>query len=126
MNLLYSSGRDNPIHAVAFNLPNSAKIRADFGSKSFLENIINAIDTIMFEIGRNVLQESDIEKVTFSAYFNHLLLHEFVIVWACDSMSKVNFTKFHILKDLYSVIEETKSDIMGLYAQFYLIKQCNY
>ncbi len=130
VDLIYSSGDGSgPIHTAAFNLPNSQKIRSEFGSKKvFLKNIIQAkFDGVMTEIGALVLSETDKNKVTFASYFNHILLHEISHSLGIGLIKDDNGAYFDVsyyLKELYSIIEETKSDAMGLFAQFYLVKQC--
>lgn len=130
VDLLYSSGDGSgPIHTAAFNLPNSQKIRAEFGSKKvFLRNVIEAkFNVVMGDIAGILLNENDKAKVSFNAYFNHILLHEIShslgIGLIKDENGVFNEVSYY-LKELYPVIEEAKSDVMGLFSQIYLLKQC--
>ena len=73
VNLVYCGGdARGPIQTAAFNLPNSQKIRQEFGSKKVLiYNIMEAkFNSIMANIAKKVLSENDLTKVTFHSYFN--------------------------------------------------------
>ncbi len=129
VDVIYSAGDGRgPVVTAAFNLPNSQKIRAEFGAKKIImHNVMKAkFDSIMTLIADVVFGERDKEKVTFGAYFNHVILHEIShglgIGMIKDNDGELRDVSFY-LKDLYSVIEESKADVMALFLLFYLIKQ---
>lgn len=129
VDVIYSAGDGRgPVVTAAFNLPNSQKIRAEFGAKKIImHNVIKAkFDSIMLPIADVVFGERDKEKIAFNAYFNHIILHEIShglgIGMIKDDDGELRDVSYY-LKDLYSVIEEAKADVMGLYLLFYLIKQ---
>lgn len=130
VDLIYATGDGSgPIQTAAFNLPNSQKIRNEFGGKKvFFHNIIQAkFDSVMKGLSGILLGENDDDKVTFSAYFNHILLHEIshgLGIGLIKDDKGGFYSVSYFLKELYSVIEETKADVMGMFALFYLIKQC--
>ncbi|HOV14130.1 MAG TPA: hypothetical protein PK771_07595, partial [Spirochaetota bacterium] len=130
VNLIYSGGdARGPIQTAAFNLPNSQKVRQEFGSKKVLiYNIIEAkFKSVMIKISKILLSENDLSKVTFPAYFNFILMHEIShelgIGFVKDDNGK-SFEVAYFLKDLYNVIEEMKADVMGIFLLTYLVKEC--
>lgn len=130
VNLVYSSGdARGPIQTAAFNLPNSQKIRQEFGSKKVLiYNVMEAkFNSIMSDIASIVLTETDLSKVTFPAYFNFILMHEIShelgIGFVKDDEGR-SYEVSYYLKDRYNVIEEMKADIMGFFLLTYLVKEC--
>lgn len=129
VDVIYSAGDGRgPIVTAAFNLPNSQKIRAEFGAKKIImHNVIKAkFESVMLPIADVVFGERDKEKIAFGAYFNHIIMHEIShglgIGMIKDDDGELRDVS-HYLKDLYSVIEEAKADIMALFLLFYLIKQ---
>jgi hypothetical protein len=130
VNLIFNSGdARGPIQAAAFNLPNSQKIRANFGSKKILiHNIMEAkFNSITLEIVDKLLSEKDKGKVTFSAYFNLILMHEIShelgIGFVEGSDGELHEVTY-FLKDLYNIIEEAKADIMAIYSLMTMVKEC--
>ncbi|MCP5054777.1 MAG: peptidase [bacterium] len=107
------------IQTAAFNLPNDERVREAKGSKKvMLKNVCRAkFDTCFIPIAREVLEETDFPFVSFEAYFNHILMHEIShglgpgIIMKNGRKTSVNNT----LKELYTVIEEAKADILGVW-----------
>jgi hypothetical protein len=129
VNIIYNSGDSrSPVPTAAYNLPNSQKIRAEFGSrKVLLYNIMEAkFNAVMLPIAGMIMDENDGEKVTFGAYFNYILLHEIShelgIGFIKDSKGRMRELSF-VLKELYSIIEEAKADVMGMFSLIYLLKK---
>lgn len=129
VNLIFSSGDARyPIHTAAFNLPNSHKIRSQFGSrKVLLYNIIEAkFNSVIIPISKILLDEKDQDKISFFAHFNFILMHEIShelgIGFIKDQNGKLQEITY-FLKDLYPVIEEAKADVMGIYSLIFLQKQ---
>ncbi len=127
--LIYSAGDGRvPIHTAAFNLPNSQKIRSEFGSKKvLLYNIMeHKFRSILLLIGERVLSNNDFDRLTYSAYFNLILLHEIShelgVGFVKDEDGELHEISFY-LKDLYTIIEEAKADVMSIYGLVFFIKQ---
>lgn len=126
VDLVFSAGDGRAgIMTLAFNLPNDERVREAKGSKKvMLKNIMNAkFDKILTPIVSRVLSEKDRDRVTFDAYFNHILMHE-----VSHGLGPGNITldgrKTSVnveLKDHYSMIEECKADVLGMLNLQYLI-----
>ncbi|OHD26660.1 MAG: hypothetical protein A2Y34_11670 [Spirochaetes bacterium GWC1_27_15] len=129
VNLLFASGdARGAIQTAAFNLPNSQKIRSLFGSKKILiYNIMEAkFNSIMKKISDKLLDDKDKSKVTFASYFNFILMHEISHELGIGFVKDDNGNLYEIsyyLKDLYTVIEEAKADVMGMFLLIYLVKE---
>lgn len=129
VNLIFSSGDTRyPIHAAAFNLPNSHKIRSQFGSKKvLLYNIMEAkFNSVIFPMTKILLEDKDQKKISFFAYFNYILMHEISHELGIGFIKNTegNLQEItYFLKDLYSTIEEAKADVMGVYFLIFLQKQ---
>lgn len=115
------------VQTTAFNLPNDEFVREAKGSKKvMLKNIARAkFDKCWVPIVEQVLSEADLKKVSFDAYFNHVLLHEI-----SHGIGPGNLrldgratTVGKELKELYSTIEETKADILGVWNLVYLVEK---
>ena len=107
------------IQTTAFNLPNDERVRESTGSKKvMLKNIARAkFDHCWVPIVKEVLAESDLPFISFDSYFNHVLMHEIAHGLGPGIINKegAETTVNKALKELYSTIEETKADIVGLY-----------
>jgi len=111
---------------LAFNLPNDERVRDAKGSKKvMLRNVCRAkFEKILKPIAGEVLAKDQLPLVTFDAYFNHILLHEFThglgpgnIVMPDGRKTTVN----KMLQEANSAIEEAKADVGGQYNFYYLI-----
>ncbi|MBN1781959.1 peptidase [bacterium] len=128
VHLLYSAGDTKAgIQTTAFNLPNDERVREAKGSKKvMLKNVMKAkYDKCWTPIVSRVLAPSSLENVSFEGYFYHVLLHE-VSHGLGPGIITVNNEKTTVnkqLKELYSVIEECKADVVGIYLVQYLIDQ---
>jgi len=129
VDIIYNSGDSrSPIPAAAFNLPNSQTIRAEYGSKKvLLYNIMEAkFNTIMKNISQIVLDKSDQDKISFISYFNFILLHEISHELGIGFIKDQDGTMKDIsyfLKDQYTIIEEAKADVMGIFSLKFLLKE---
>lgn len=113
------------VQTIAFNLPNDEYVREKKGSKKvMLRNIARAkFDKIWIPIAREVLGREDLEKVSFDAYFNHVLMHEIAHGLGPGTIETDGRTTTvsRELKELYATIEETKADILGLWNLLYMV-----
>jgi hypothetical protein len=115
------------VQTTAFNLPNDERVREAKGSKKvMLKNIAQAkYEKCWIPIVNTVLAEKDLERVSFDAYFNHVLMHEMSHGLGPGKIKKdgQETTVNKELKETYSTIEEAKADILGLYnLQFLVLK----
>ena len=113
------------VQTTAFNLPNDERVREAKGSKKvMLKNVARAkFDKCWIPIVNTVLAESDLPYISFDAYYNHVLMHE-VAHGLGPGIIEKNGEKTTVnqeLKDLYSVIEEAKADILGLWNLGFMI-----
>ncbi len=116
------------VQTLAFNLPNDERVREAKGCKKvMLRNICHAkFDKILMPIARKVMVADQLGLVTFDAYFNHILLHEFthglgpgIITLGDGTETTVN----KLLRESYSAIEEAKADVVGQYNFHYLMDE---
>ena len=107
------------VQTAAFNLPNDERVRELKGSKKvMLKNVTQAkYEQVSIPIMARVLSEEDQKRVSFDAFFNHIVLHEM-----CHGIGPGKIvldgketTVGKALKDTYSVLEEAKADVVGLY-----------
>ena len=115
------------VQTLAFNLPNDEKVREAKGSKKvMLRNVLRAkFEKILTPIAARVLVPEDAERIAFEAFFNESLHHELshglgpgtITIDGRDTEVRLE------LKDLYSVMEEAKADVMGIYNILALIER---
>ncbi|MBN2070813.1 MAG: peptidase [Candidatus Krumholzibacteriota bacterium] len=116
------------VQTLAFNLPNDERVREAKGCKKvMLRNMCQAkFEKILVPIAEKVIDREQLKYLTFDAYFNHILLHEFshglgpgIITLEDGTETTVN----KMLSNTYSAIEEAKADIVGEYNFYYLIDE---
>jgi len=116
------------VHAIAFNLPNDERVREAKGSKKvMLKNIARAkYDKILVPIANLVLDQSQMEHVTFEAFFGGSVMHELSHGLGPGTITKSDGTKTTVnlaLQTLYSPLEECKADVMGMYNTAFLVEK---
>ena len=126
VNLIFSAGDTKAgIQTTAFNLPNDERVREAKGSKKvMLKNVMHAkFDKCWIPIVETVLAPKDLDRVSFDAYFDHVLMHEVSHGLGPGRIMKngSETTVNKELKDLYSTIEECKADVLGVYNVQFLI-----
>ena len=107
------------VQTLAFNLPNDERVREEKGSKKvMLRNMLRAkYDKLLVPIAERVLSAEDFERISFDAFFGESLHHELshglgpgtIVVDGRETEVRKE------LRDLYSVMEEAKADVMGVY-----------
>ena len=128
VNVVFSSGEGNSgVQTAAFNLPNDERVVAEKGSKRvMLRNVQEAkFNKTLIPISRHVLSPADRARVSFDAFFTHILMHELLHGLGPQTI-KVGGQQTTVrqqLKETYAPIEEAKADITGLWALQYLIDQ---
>lgn len=108
------------VQTAAFNLPNDEVVREKKGSKKvLLKNVINAKYRQSGQpIALRVLDEGQQSLVNFDAFFNQILFHELSHGLGPGFITQPNGERVEVripLKNLYSTIEETKADVLGLW-----------
>src|SRR5215510_4055376 len=126
VNEVFSSGEGNTgVQTAAFNLPNDERVVKEKGSKRImLKNVQDAkFNKTLIPISRVVLGPADQQKLSFDAFFTHILTHELMHGLGPHNIN-VNGQSTTVrlqLKDKYSSIEEAKADVTGLWALQYLL-----
>ena len=122
---LYTGGdARRGVQTAAFNLPNDEYVREKKGSKKvLLKNVINAKYVKAGEpIAHRVLDESQMSLLSFDAFFNQILFHELSHGLGPGYVTLPGGQKVEIqkrLQNLYSTIEESKADVLGLWNVVY-------
>jgi hypothetical protein len=128
VNQVYNAGDSKAgVQTLAFNLPNDERVRSVKGSKKvMLKNIHEAkFEKLLLPIAELVLDKSQLQLVTFDAFFNHTLMHE-MSHGIGPGFIEVNGIKTEVkkeLKETYSTLEECKADILGMYNNIFMINQ---
>ena len=107
------------VQTLAFNLPNDERVREAKGSKKvMLRNMLRAkYDKLLVPIAERVLVPEDVARVSFEAFFAESLHHELSHGLGPGRIT-IDGRETEVrkeLKDLYSVMEEAKADVMGIY-----------
>ena len=126
VNEVFSSGEGNSgVQTAAFNLPNDERVVKEKGSKRImLKNVQDAkFNKTLVPISLVVLAPAQQRRVSFEAFFTHILTHELMHGLGphnIDVGGQATTVRLQ-LKELYAAIEEAKADITGLWALQYLI-----
>ena len=126
VNVVYSSGEGNSgVQTAAFNLPNDERVVSEKGSKRvMLKNVQEAkFNKTLVPISRVVLGPADQSRLSFDAFFTHILTHELLHGLGPQTITVGGqpTTVRQQLKETYAPIEEAKADITGLWALQYLM-----
>ena len=122
---LYTGGdARRGVQTAAFNLPNDEYVREKKGSKKvLLKNVINAKYLKAGEpIAHRVLDDSQMNLLSFDAFFNQILFHELSHGLGPGHVTLPGGQTVEIpkrLQNLYSTIEESKADVLGLWNVVY-------
>src|SRR5258708_3175117 len=108
----------------AFNLPNDERVVHEKGTNPvLLKNVQDAkFNLVLLPISKIALATADRPKISFEAFFTHILMHELMHGLGPHNISVAGrqTTVRQELKDTYSAIEEAKADASGLWALRYL------
>ncbi len=121
VNTIFSSGDGNrAVQTAAFNLPNDPRVVAAKGAKRvMLKNNQEAKFHLVLEpISKVALAAADHGRVTFDAFFTHILMHELMHGLGPQNVT-VQGRQTSVrqeLKDSFGTIEEAKADVSGLFA----------
>ena len=125
-NTVYTAGDTRTgVQTIAFNLPNDERVREAKGSKKvMLKNVIDAkYEAILVPIAEKVMRPEHVARVEREAYFDFVLHHELshglgpgkLVIDGRETEVRLE------LKELYSALEEAKSDVLGMYDIYMLI-----
>jgi hypothetical protein len=126
VNTVFSSGDANRgVQTAAFNLPNDERVITEKGSKRvMLKNNQEAkFRMVLQPISLVALAADDRARVSFDAFFTHILMHELMHGLGPHNIT-VGGRATNVrqeFKDAYSTIEETKADVSGLFALQFLV-----
>jgi hypothetical protein len=121
VNVVFTAGDANRgVQTAAFNLPNDERVTSLKGSKRvMLKNVQEAkFQKVLTPIAGVALSAADRGKVSFDAFFTHILMHELMHGLGPTHVAGSNRTKTvrQALTDTHSALEEAKADIAGLWA----------
>ncbi len=125
VNEIFAAGDANRgVQTAAFNLPNDERVLREQGAKRvMLKNVQEAkFRLILQPIAAIALAPSDRQRVSFDAFFTHILMHELMHGLGPHDITAGarKTTVRRELKETYSAIEEVKADVSGLWALRYL------
>lgn len=127
-NEVFSAGDTKAgVQTLAFNLPNDERVREAKGSKKvMLKNLHEAkFNKLLKPIAERILDKEQIQYLTFSAFFNHTLMHE-ISHGVGPGKITLNGRETEVkkeLKETYSKIEECKADVLGMYNNMFMIEK---
>jgi len=126
VNEIYAAGDGNrAVQTAAFNLPNDERVVQEKGAKRvMLKNVQDAkFAKTLQPISRIVLGRADQPRLSFEAFFTHIVVHELMHGLGPHNITADGrqTTVRQQLKDTYSALEEAKADISGLFAIQHMI-----
>lgn len=119
VNQIYASGdAATGVTTAAFNLPNDEVVVKEAGSKRvMLKNVQEAkFRHVLRPIAAVVLSPADRARVTFDAFFTHILVHELVHGLGPQDVHAKGTTVRAALEESHGALEEAKADVAGLFA----------
>jgi hypothetical protein len=126
VNVVLAAGDGNHgVQTAAYNLPNDERVIREKGSKRvMLKNMQDAkFREVLVPISNVVLAPADRGRVSFDAFFTHILMHELMHGLGPHDITVAGrrTTVRQEMKEIYSALEEAKADISGLFALQYLV-----
>ncbi|KAJ2157476.1 hypothetical protein GGF46_004482 [Coemansia sp. RSA 552] len=124
VNQVYNGGDTAVPMTAAYNLPNDEVAIERAGSKlTMIKNVQEGkFHSVLQPIARRVLASSDLDAVTFDAFFTHVLLHEVAHSNGPHRVAGGDTVRSR-LQELHSAFEEAKADIAGLFAANLLVER---
>ncbi len=112
------------VQTAAYNLPNDERVVVQKGTKRvMLKNVQEAkFNSILVPISKRLLTGEAQSKLSFDAFFTHILAHELshgigphqIQVGRKDTTVRLE------MRELYAAIEEAKADVTGLFLLQYM------
>lgn len=102
---------------IAINLPNDPKVQLEYGSRKLqLKNAMKAkFDNILVPIANQLIDDNQLKHIQFDAFFENTMYHEIAHGLGIKNTINGKGEVRTALKEKYSIIEEGKADILGLY-----------
>jgi hypothetical protein len=102
---------------IAINLPNDERVHIEKGSRKLqLKNSMRyKFDKILIPISEVLIAEDQRSHITFDAFFENTMFHEVAHGLGIKNTLDGKGTVRLALRDQYSVLEEGKADILGLF-----------
>jgi len=121
VNEIYAAGDGRRgVTAAAYNLPNDERVLREKGSKRvMLKNVQEAkYGKVLVPIAAVALSPADQKRISFDAFFTHILMHEMVHGLGPHDLQVAGrqTTVRQELQDAHPAIEEAKADVAGLFA----------
>jgi hypothetical protein len=122
VNELFAAGDGRRgVTTAAYNLPNDERVLLEKGSKRvMLKNVQEAkFQKVLLPISKVALGGADRSRVSFEAFFTHILMHELVHGVGPHELRKDDGGRTTVRERLdtaYPAIEEAKADVAGLFA----------
>ena len=121
VNEVFAAGDGNRgVQTAAYNLPNDERVVREKGTKRvMLKNVqVAKFRMVLLPISKIVLAPVDQPKLSFDAFFTHILMHELMHGLGPHNITVAGrqTTVRQELKETYSTIEEAKADVSGLWA----------
>jgi len=115
--IFYAGDCNEGSKTIAINLPNDEQIQLKKGTRKLqLKNSMKAkFDNILMPIANVLIAKDQLKHVKFDAFFNNTMFHEVAHGMGIKNTINGKGTVRAALKEQYSVLEEGKADIMGLY-----------
>jgi hypothetical protein len=124
--IVYYAGHGNSGgKTIAVNLPNDEVLQKTKGTRrSQLKNAMRAkFDKIMMPIAQELIDPSQLSKVTFDAFFADVMFHEVSHGLGIKNTVNGKGTVRAALQEQGSWLEEAKADILGLYMVTKLVEK---
>lgn len=102
---------------IAINLPNDERVQLEKGARRLqLKNSMKAkFDNILVPISSLVIDEEGRKGINFDAFFYNVMFHEVAHGLGIKNTVTGEGPVRTALRDMYSIIEECKADILGLF-----------
>jgi len=116
--VVYYAGHSNSgAKTIAINLPNDEQVQLQKGTRRLqLKNAMQAkFEKILEPIAATLVDESQLEHVSFDAFFANTMFHEIAHGLGVKNTITGKGTVREALLDLDSSLEEGKADVLGLY-----------
>jgi hypothetical protein len=126
VNEVFSAGDGRRgVTTAAYNLPNDERILREKGAKRvMLKNLQEAkFQKVLVPISKIALAPADAGKISFDAFFTHILMHEMVHGLGPHGLERPGgrTTVREQLGQSYPAMEEAKADVVGLLAMHRLV-----
>jgi hypothetical protein len=126
VNEIFAAGDANRgVQTAAYNLPNDERVLREKGAKRvMLKNVQDAkFEKTLVPISKVVLSSADQARVSFDAFFTHIVVHEMMHGLGPHNItvSGRQTTVRQEMKEASSFLEEAKADISALFAIQHMI-----